>query len=111
LDGAGTAPIDSRSAKMSKWYFVTNYSVTNPEGYADYPKLVGPTQAGLANRLIAGPGEVMEGEPRDRTVVLEFESREKLDEWYQSDAYQKIISLRLDNSEGWAIAIEAYQPS
>ena len=93
---------------MSKWYFVTNYSVTDPEGYAEYPKLVGATQEGLATRLLAGPGITMEGEPLDRTVVLEFESREKLDEWYNSDAYQQILPLRLDNSEGWAIAIEAF---
>ncbi|MDH3499225.1 MAG: DUF1330 domain-containing protein [Acidimicrobiia bacterium] len=93
---------------MSKWYFVTSYSVTNPDGYAEYPKLVGPTQAGLARRMIAGPGEVIEGEPRDRTVVLEFESREKFDEWYYSDEYQKILPLRADNSEGWAILIEEF---
>ncbi len=88
---------------------MTNYSVTDPEGYADYPKLVGPTQAGLATRLVAGPGEVLEGRPRDRTVVLEFESREKLDEWYHSDEYQQILPLRTENSEGWAIAIEEFE--
>ena len=96
---------------MSKWYFVTNYSVTDPEGYADYPKLVGATQAGLAARLLAGPGETIEGEPLDRTVVLEFESREMFDEWYYSDAYQEILPLRRDNSKGWAILIEEHQPS
>lgn len=96
---------------MSKWYFVTNYSVTDPEGYADYPKRVGATQEGRAKRLLAGPGEVIEGEPRDRTVVLEFESREKFEEWYHSDEYQEILPLRRDNSEGWAIIIEEYEPT
>ena len=94
---------------MSKWYFVTNYSVTDPDGYADYPKLVGATQAGLANRLLAGPGETIEGTPGARTVVLEFESRDKFDEWYHSDAYQEILPLRRDNSEGWAILIEEHK--
>lgn len=94
---------------MSKFYFVTNYSVTNPEGYADYPKLVGATQAGLAKRLIAGAGEVIEGEPRDRVVVLEFESREDFEKWYYSPEYQEILPLRRGNSEGWAVVIDEYE--
>lgn len=93
---------------MGKCYFVTNYSVTDPDGYADYPKLVGATQEGLCRRLVAGRGEVIEGSPRDRTVVLEFESRDDFEEWYYSEEYQTILPLRLDNSEGWAILIEEY---
>ena len=93
---------------MGKFYFVTNYSVTNPEGYAEYPKLVAATQHGLARRMIAGAGEVVEGEPRDRTVVLEFESREDYEKWYHSPEYQEILPLRLDNSDGWAIVIEEF---
>ena len=94
---------------MSKHYFITNYSVTNPQGYADYPKLVGPTQAGRARRMVAGKGEIIEGKPRERTVVLEFESRQEFEDWYYSDAYQEILPLRSDNSEGWAILIEEFR--
>lgn len=93
---------------MGKWYFVTNYSVTNPDGYAEYPKLVGATQKGLCRRVLAGPGEVIEGEPRNRTVVLEFESRDDFDTWYYSPEYQEILPLRMENSEGWAILIEEF---
>ena len=41
---------------MSKWYFVTNYSVTDPDGYADYPKLVGaiPFTPVTGPRLLGG---------------------------------------------------------
>ena len=94
---------------MSKYYFVTNYTVTNPEGYAEYPPRVAATQAGLAKRLVAGPGDVIEGEPGARTVVLEFESKADFEAWYYSPAYQEIIGHRTDNSEGWAIGIEAYE--
>lgn len=93
---------------MAKFYFITNYTVTNPEGYAEYPKRVGPTQEGLARRLVAGPGEVVEGEPRDRTVVLEFESRADYEKWYHSPEYQEILPLRTDNSDGWAIVIDEF---
>ncbi len=95
---------------MGKWYFVTNYTVTDPEAYADYPKLVGATQEGLARRLVAGSGEVVEGEPGARTVVLEFDSREDYEKWYHSPEYQQILPLRRDNSAGWAILIEQYEP-
>lgn len=95
---------------MSKFYFVTNYSVTDADGYSEYPKLVGATQEGLAKRIIAGAGEVIEGEPRDRTVVLEFASREDFEKWYHSPGYQAILPLRRDNSEGWAIVIDEFQP-
>lgn len=93
---------------MGKVYFVTNYSVTDPEGYADYPRLVAATQEGLARRIIAGPGEVVEGQPRDRTVVLEFDSREDYERWYNSPEYQEILPLRLDNTDGWAIVIDEF---
>lgn len=94
---------------MAKFYFVTNYSVTDPDGYAEYPKLVGATQEGLAKRLIAGAGEVIEGEPNARTVVLEFESRAKFEEWYYSPEYQEILPLRVDNSEGWSLVIDGFE--
>ena len=94
---------------MSKHYFITNYSVTNPEGYAEYPKLVGPTQKGLAKRLVAGKAEVIEGSPGDRTVVLEFASREDFESWYYSPEYQAILPLRADNSEGFAVLIEQFE--
>ena len=93
---------------MSKFYFVTNYSVTNPEGYAEYPKLVAATQEGFCRRLIAGHGEVIEGNPGNRTVVLEFDSREQYEAWYNSPEYQAILPLRVDNSEGFALLIEGY---
>ena len=39
---------------------------------------------------------MLEGEwPHERTVVLEFPSREKAEAWYHSPAYQKILPLRL----------------
>ena len=39
---------------------------------------------------------ILEGEwPHQRTVILEFPSREKAEAWYQSPAYQRILPLRL----------------
>jgi uncharacterized protein (DUF1330 family) len=91
---------------MGKHYFVANYSVTRAEGLpAEYVERVNPMLAGLAGAY--GSGEVLEGSPEDRVVVIEFDSRDEFDAWYFSDEYQEVLPLRTDNSEGWAVVIEA----
>ena len=42
---------------------------------------------------------VVEGEwPHERTVVVEFPSRDDAEAWYASPAYQKVLPLRLKSS-------------
>jgi uncharacterized protein (DUF1330 family) len=50
--------------------------------------------------------EVVEGaiEP-PRTVILEFPSREAFRAWYESDAYQAILPLRLESTPGTLIVV------
>ena len=91
---------------MGKCYFVANYTVTDPDGYAPYLPQVGAMLSGVDGGF--GRGEVLEGEPGASTVVLEFESREHFESWYRSEAYQAILPLRLDNSEGWALLLDKW---
>ncbi len=51
-----------------------------------------------------GATEVLEGDwnPK-RIVVLKFKSLDKVKEWYNSEEYQAILSLRTDTSNGNAI--------
>jgi uncharacterized protein (DUF1330 family) len=42
----------------------------------------------------------MEGNPEHLSVVLKFPDMDALKGWYDSPEYQKILPLRLDNSEG-----------
>jgi len=83
-------------------YLIANYDVTNEAGYQSYVASVGPTILSHGGQiLVAGPGsEVVEGNPGAITVVLKFPSMEALRGWYDSPEYQKIISLRTDNTEG-----------
>lgn len=92
-------------------YFIANYTVTNPDAYQSYLQVVGPTLAPFgAKILVAGGGHsVKEGEPAPVTIVLEFESHEKAEGWYNSDAYQEIINRRLENTEGWVVIAEQWQ--
>lgn len=89
-------------------YLVANFEVTKPEGYKAYVPAVIPTlQAHGADILVADyESEPLEGAPGTITVVIRFESKEALHTWYRSPEYQKIISLRTENSTGIAVVVE-----
>jgi uncharacterized protein (DUF1330 family) len=83
-------------------YLIANYDITDEEGYQSYVEAVGPTVFSHGGEiLVAGPGsEIIEGSPGAITVVLKFPSMEALRGWYGSAEYQKIITLRTDNTAG-----------
>ena len=50
--------------------------------------------------------EIVEGEvEHPRTVILEFPSRDAFRAWYDSDAYQAILPLRLESTPGTLIVV------
>jgi uncharacterized protein (DUF1330 family) len=52
---------------------------------------------------------VIEGEvDRPRTVIIEFESREAFQQWYDSDTYQEMLPLRLDSTPGTLIVVDGF---
>jgi uncharacterized protein (DUF1330 family) len=66
--------------------------------YDEYRKHVIASFEPYGGKFLARGGKltVLEGEwPYERTVILEFPSREKAEAWYHSPAYQKILPLRL----------------
>jgi uncharacterized protein (DUF1330 family) len=89
-------------------YLVANYELTRPEGYKAYVPSVIPTlQAHGAEILVADyESEPLEGAPGSITVVIRFESKVALSNWYRSAEYQKIIGLRTENSKGMAVVVE-----
>jgi uncharacterized protein (DUF1330 family) len=50
--------------------------------------------------------DVLEGEWADTTVIIAFPDRERAYGWYRSPAYQEILPLRTENSDGAAIIVE-----
>jgi len=78
-------------------YVIVNITVTNPERYAEYVKVVPATIAKYGGRYLARGGrvEVLEGTytPR-RFVVLEFDSIERARAWWESDDYSGPMMLR-----------------
>ena len=82
---------------------VAKIRIHDRETYSHYEAPFMAILAGFDARLlgIADGPEVLEGSfEGTRLVVLEFASREELDRWYNSDAYQAILPHRIDASEG-----------
>jgi uncharacterized protein (DUF1330 family) len=93
---------------MAAVYFVFAHNVTNPEQLKEYGAEAGGTLEPTA--LVAADTSVttIEGDDRRRVVILKFESEEAAMEWYNSDAYQKALPLRLNSiSDGWAGIVKA----
>jgi uncharacterized protein (DUF1330 family) len=43
-------------------------------------------------------------------VIVEFPSREHAQAWYESDAYQAILPLRVNNSDSATIMVDGVEP-
>jgi len=78
-------------------YFIVDLEITDPEGFREYQKLVGPTVERYEGKyLVRGAtAETIEGDwQTHRVVVLEFESVEQVKRWYNSEEYAAIKDIR-----------------
>lgn len=85
------------------YYFVANYDVNDKEMYKQYGRGVRPTigQYGAKPLVVDHKPNDIEGKSGHTLVVLEFESEEAFNTWYNSPEYQAVLNLRLDATEGW----------
>lgn len=86
-------------------YFTASYQIDDPDMYQQYIAGVMPTLANYKVKpLVAGhEHKAVEGTPNPVVVILEFESMDEAESWYNSDEYQKVLPLRLNStSKGWA---------
>lgn len=57
--------------------------------------------------VFAEGSEVLEGRPSfPRTIILKFDSREAAKAWYESPEYRKVLPLRLQATEGYAVLVD-----
>jgi len=89
-------------------YLIANYTITNPDGYAAYPPAVAPTLAPFGGELVVADfeSESVEGAPAPVAIVVRFPDRQSARDWYNSEAYQAVLGLRLENTEGVALFAE-----
>lgn len=90
-------------------YSVVNVQVTDPARYADYVEKAPATIARYGGKYLARGGEVevLEGEWNpQRLVILEFESMERFEEWYNSPEYAPLKQLRRETSVTEYVVVE-----
>ena len=61
-------------------------------------------------RVHGGTPEVAEEPWEGVVVVIEFPDSDRARAWYHSDAYQRILPLRTENSDSSAILVEGVEP-
>ena len=71
-----------------KGYWIANVTITDPEAYKGYQAAAPAAFAKYGARFLArGEAEVLEGEPWQRRVIIEFDSMEQARACYASSEY------------------------
>jgi uncharacterized protein (DUF1330 family) len=98
---------------MAKAYVVAEITVTDPQAYEEYRKLVLPTVLAFGGQFLVRGGTRIQCEGVDdahhdqmRTVILEFPSLSQAREWYDSPAYKEAKALRQAASQGRLFIVE-----
>jgi len=94
-------------------YLILNYDVEDSEGFKEYQQGAAPgLRIGSECKLLVldQGSEPMEGESSgSSTVVLEFESKEKAREIYESAEYQAVLPIRLGaTSNHFAVLVDGF---
>ena len=107
---------------MPKGYWIAHLTITNPEMQQKYvaagrkafdrygAKYIvrgGPVPPGFPNTSRC---EVMQGEFKDRHVVIEFDSYETALACYRSPEYQEAIKFRDQGCTNDILVIEGFEP-
>ncbi|EFO32224.1 conserved hypothetical protein [Roseibium sp. TrichSKD4] len=95
---------------MAKGYWIGRVDVSDAEGYKAYVSANAEAFAKYGARFVVRGGDFtsMEGSPRQRNVVIEFESYEKALACYKSPEYAKALALRQPVSVADLIIVEGY---
>ena len=92
-------------------YIVVEVNVHDPEGFAEYRKMVPPTLEQYGGRYLVrgGESEVLEGEWNlKRLVVIEFDSVEQAKRWWNSEQYAPAKNLRNKTADSKMVVVEGY---
>ena len=97
---------------MAKGYIIARVTVHDNDAYMEYAKRARKVmeEYGAKILVLGGEKESLQGEARDRNVVLEFESYEKAKAYYNSPGYQAAREFRIADgvSEGEFLVIEGF---
>jgi len=90
-------------------YVIVEVDIKDPARYEEYKKLALPAVKLYGGKYLARGGRVekLEGaqDPK-RVVILEFESIERVKQWWNSDEYTPIKKIRHETAESRMIVLE-----
>ena len=91
-----------------KGYWIARYDVRDPTVYKKYVEASAATfvEHGALFLARGGPHQGLEGQARDRNVVIEFPSLQHALDCYGSDAYQRAREHRLPVSTGEIVIVQ-----
>ncbi|WP_216896026.1 DUF1330 domain-containing protein [Nocardia alni] len=93
---------------MPKAYVIVTEAIKDEAGMTAYSKAAGPSIAESGARVLAFDSKthVLEGEWHgDKTVLLEFDSPEAAQAWYDSESYGKAKPLRHAAADSNAVIV------
>jgi uncharacterized protein (DUF1330 family) len=82
-------------------YWIAHVTVTDPDAYAEYAKRATVAIEAHGGELLARATRTvwLEGNQRERNVVVRFPSLEDAERCYRSEAYQQAFSFAQNASE------------
>ena len=89
---------------MPKAYFFVEIEITDPAAYEAYRAKVPDIISAHGGRTLVRGGDPQPFDgtaPRRRRVIVEFDSLEAVKTFYNSDAYQAVLPIRLNASNGF----------
>jgi uncharacterized protein (DUF1330 family) len=97
---------------VAKGYIIARVTVHDDAAYMEYAKRARVVMAeyGAKILVLGGRNESLQGEARQRNVVLEFESFDQAKAYYNSPGYQAAREFRVADgvSEGEFLLIEGF---
>ena len=107
------APLQAGASTGPAAFFIAQYGVEDEAMYRKYVQAVRPIVGAYGGRpvVVDTTAVTLEGEvPGPHSVVLRFDSEERLRAWYESDEYQQILGKRLQATEGFAVIARERAP-
>lgn len=95
---------------MDTGYLIENYRVTDKGNYIPPVKLINEVLEKFDGKfLVATPkSKILSGKPLEVVIVIEFNSVEKAQEFYNSKDYEKYKKLYEKTTQGWISLAPAY---
>jgi uncharacterized protein (DUF1330 family) len=89
---------------MPRGYFFVEVEITDPAAYEAYRTAIPDIISAHGGRILVRGGDPrpLDGTvPQRRRIIVEFDSPEAVKAFYNADAYQAVLPIRLSASNGF----------